>query len=404
MSPRVIVGVAGGIAAYKTVEVVRGLREVGCLVQVVPSVNALKFVGQATWEAISGQPIATDVWDRAHEVPHVHWGQHADLVLVAPATADLMARAVHGIANDLLTNILLTARCPVVMAPAMHTEMWEHPATRANVALLRERGVEVIDPAVGRLTGADSGAGRLPEPSYLIAECLDFLREPREKDLRGVRIVISAGGTQEPWDPVRFVSNRSSGRQGIALARTARSRGADVTLVLGSVDSSRLRDVPSGVSLIRALTADEMERAMVVEAPRADVLVMNAAIADFRPLPSAHKIKKGAAQPRIELEHTSDVLRVLVDNRRPGQTIVGFAAETGSEAESALDMARRKLAAKGCDLLVLNDVSNGEVFDATTNTVTILSNEPDLTVDHADKALIADRVWDAVIRTRSSGR
>lgn len=404
MSPRVIVGVSGGIAAYKIVEVVRGLREAGCDVQVVPTANALKFVGRATWEAISGQPVAHDVWDNAHAVPHVQAGQHADVVLIAPATADFIARAVHGIASDLLTNVLLTARCPVLIAPAMHTEMWEHPATRANIALLRERGIEVIEPAVGRLTGTDSGAGRLPDPAYLVAECLDHVRGLRHKDLRSTRVVISAGATQEAWDPVRYMSNRSSGRQGIALARTALSRGADVTLVLGAVDSARLREVPSGVKLMRAWTAHEMAAVMAAEATAADVIVMNAAVADFAPVPATHKIKKGADQPHIDLEQTTDILRFLVQHRQPGQTIVGFAAETGSDTDTALEMARRKFADKGCDLLVFNDVSGGQVFNEPTNAVTIVSAGGELAIDAADKAVIADRVWDVVVSERRSER
>ena len=235
-APRVVLGVGGGIAAYKVASLLRGLAESGCSVRVVPTAAALRFVGAPTWAALSGQPVATDVWDDAHAVPHVQLGRDADLVVVAPATADLLARAAHGLADDLLTNVLLTARCPVLFAPAMHTEMWEHPATRANVATLRERGVVVLDPAVGRLTGADSGPGRLPEPEQILEAALRLLAAPGPRpDLAGHRVVVSAGGTREPLDPVRFLGNRSSGRQGYALAATAAARGAEVVLVSANV-------------------------------------------------------------------------------------------------------------------------------------------------------------------------
>ena len=296
MPPRVVLGVSGGIAAYKACEVLRRLTESGHEVTVVPTAAALQFVGAATWEALSGRPVATDVWSDVPSVPHVRLGQEADLVLVVPATADLMARAVHGRADDLLAATLLTARCPVVLAPAMHTEMWEHAATRANVATLRERGVVVLDPAVGRLTGADSGAGRLPEPAEIVEVARLVLARgaagATTTDLLGRHVVVSAGGTREPLDPVRFLGNRSSGRQGWALARTAAARGARVTLVAANV---ALED-PAGSTVVRVSTAAELHEAVLDAATDADAVVMAAAVADFRPAAVTDtKIKKDDA-------------------------------------------------------------------------------------------------------------
>jgi phosphopantothenoylcysteine decarboxylase/phosphopantothenate--cysteine ligase len=402
--PRVVLGVAGGIAAYKACEVLRRLTESGCDVTVVPTAAALKFVGAATWSALSGKPVATDVWHDAHRVPHVRLGQEADCVIVAPATADLLARATHGIADDLLTNVLLTARCPVVLAPAMHTEMWEHPATRHNVAVLRERGVIVLDPDSGRLTGADTGPGRLPEPSAIVAAVHDILRgraAGRSTDLAGRRVVISAGGTQEPWDPVRFIGNRSSGRQGVELARTAISRGAAVTLVAGHLEI----DPPAGATVVRASTAEEMRVAMHRLAAGADVIVMAAAVADFRPAdPGEHKVKRGETGPdfSLPLAQNADILRELVDARGGAEqpVIVGFAAETGDAERDILALGREKLARKGCDLLVVNDVGSGRVFGQPDNEVVILARDGEETaVPRAGKATVADAVWDAVART-----
>ena len=353
----VVLGVSGGIAAYKAGELLRRFTESGHDVTVVPTAAALQFVGAATWAALSGKPVSTEVWDDVHEVPHVRIGQSADLVVVAPATADLLARAAHGRADDLLTNVLLTARCPVVFAPAMHTEMWEHPATQANVATLRERGALVVEPAVGRLTGADTGKGRLPEPDEIFALCQDVLaRGVARPDLAGHTVVVSAGGTREPIDPVRFLGNRSSGRQGVALARAAAARGADVTLVAANVS---LPD-PAGVKVVRVETTEELRDAVVSAAGSADAVVMAAAPADFRPVSTSEaKIKKSDdSAPTLELTQTPDILAELSrDRSRPGQVVVGFAAETGDDSGSVLDHARAKLARKGCDLLVVNDVA-----------------------------------------------
>ena len=397
MPGRVVLGVAGGIAAYKACEILRGLTEAGCDVTVVPTSSALKFVGASTWGALSGKPVATDVWTGVHEVPHVRLGQQADLVLVVPATADLLARAAQGLADDLLTNVLLTAHGPVLMAPAMHTETWQHPATQRNVALLRDRGVRVLDPAVGRLTGADSGPGRLPEPSAIVAAALDLLRRPTREDLAGLRITVSAGGTREAWDPVRFVGNRSSGMQGVELARTAVSRGAEVTLVAGAMEV----DPPAGVTVVEVESAAQLHEAMVERAQSSDVLVMAAAVADFRPVAEPAKVKKdGDDGVDLHLEQTTDVLADLV--RRRGSSaaaplIVGFAAETATDRDHLLDLGRAKLARKGCDLLVVNDVGGDAVFGQPTNEVVILGSEGEhQEIPRAAKAEIADAVWDAV--------
>jgi phosphopantothenoylcysteine decarboxylase/phosphopantothenate--cysteine ligase len=397
--PSVVLGVAGGIAAYKACELLRLLAESGHDVTVVPTRAALEFVGAATWAALSGKPVSAEVWSDAHEVPHVRLGRHADLVVVAPATADVLARAAHGLADDLLTNTLLTARCPLVLAPAMHTEMWEHPATQANVATLRERGCLVLEPAVGRLTGADTGKGRLPEPEEIYAVCVDVLAHGLDPDLTGRSVVVSAGGTREPLDPVRFLGNRSSGLQGVALARAAVSRGADVTLVAANV---ALPD-PAGVKVVRVETTEQLRDAVVSAAGSADAVVMAAAPADFRPTrTSAAKIKKAGdgSAPVLNLVETTDILAELSHDRaRPGQVVVGFAAETGDESGSVLDLARAKLARKGCDLLVVNDVSGGAVFGAASNQAVILSRDGDrVDVPRGSKTAVAHAIWDQVVR------
>jgi phosphopantothenoylcysteine decarboxylase / phosphopantothenate---cysteine ligase len=397
--PRVVLGVSGGIAAYKACELLRRFTESGHDVTVVPTEAALHFVGAATWAALSGKPVATDVWSDVHEVPHVRIGQSADLVVVAPATADLLARAVQGRADDLLTNVLLTARCPVVFAPAMHTEMWEHPATQANVATLRERGALVIEPAVGRLTGVDTGKGRLPEPDEIFEVCRDVLaRGVTRPDLAGRSVVVSAGGTREPIDPVRFLGNRSSGMQGIALARTAAARGADVTLVAANVS---LPD-PAGVKVVRVETTEELRDAVVSAAVSAHAVVMAAAPADFRPVATSEaKIKKsGDAAPSLELTQTPDILAEISHHRsRPGQVVVGFAAETGDETGSVLELAAAKLARKGCDLLVVNDVGGGAVFGEPDNRAVILSTDSSpRDVPLGSKTTLAHVIWDEVAR------
>nr|WP_196789872.1 bifunctional phosphopantothenoylcysteine decarboxylase/phosphopantothenate--cysteine ligase CoaBC [Streptomyces caniscabiei] len=392
--PKVVLGVSGGIAAYKACELLRRLTESGHDVRVVPTDSALHFVGAATWSALSGNPVSTEVWESVHEVPHVRIGQEADLVVVAPATADMLAKAAHGLADDLLTNTLLTARCPVVFAPAMHTEMWEHPATQENVATLRRRGALVIDPAVGRLTGVDTGKGRLPDPAEIFEVCRRVLaRGVTEPDLVGRRVVVTAGGTREPLDPVRFLGNRSSGKQGYALARTAAARGARVTLIEGNTG---LPD-PAGVDVVRIGTAVQLREAVLKAAPDADVVVMAAAVADFRPETYATgKIKKKDDQgpEPIVLVRNPDILaEISADRSRPGQVIVGFAAET----DDVLANGRVKLARKGCDLLVVNEVGERKTFGAEENEAVVLGADGSETpVPYGPKEALAETVWDLV--------
>jgi phosphopantothenoylcysteine decarboxylase/phosphopantothenate--cysteine ligase len=396
---RVVLGVSGGIAAYKAADLLRRLTESGLSVRVVPTASALRFVGEPTWSALSGQPVATEVWSDVHEVPHVRLGQEADVVVVAPATADLLAKAAHGLADDLLTNTLLTARCPVVFAPAMHTEMWEHPATRDNVATLRRRGAIVIEPAVGRLTGADSGKGRLPDPAEIAAVVQRLLRRGATSDLAGRHVVVSAGGTREYLDPVRFLGNRSSGRQGYALARTAAARGARVTLVAANT----VLDDPAGVDVVRVGTTAELRTAVRAAAADADAVVMAAAPADFRPAGlAAHKIKKSddGTAPTVSLVQNPDILAELADRRlRPGQVVVGFAAETGDDTASVLEHGRAKLARKGCDLLVVNEVGEGRAFEVADNAAVVLGADGTATeVPYGPKEDLADVVWDLVVK------
>ena len=390
----IVLGVAGGIAAYKSCELLRLFTESGYDVRVVPTASALRFVGAPTWAALSGHPVRTDVWSDVHEVPHVRLGQSADLVVVAPATADLLARAASGRADDLLTATLLTARCPVLFAPAMHTEMWEHPATQANVATLRARGAVVLDPAVGRLTGADSGPGRLPEPAEIFAVARTLLeRGALPLDLAGRHVVVSAGGTREPLDPVRFLGNRSSGRQGYALARAALARGAEVTLVAANVS---LPD-PAGAKVVRVGTAAEMRDAVREAATTADAVVMVAAVADFRPATrSETKIKKTGADPApLALVRNPDILAELAHDRpRAGQVVVGFAAET----HDVLANGRAKLAAKGADLLVVNEVGETRGFGTADNAATLLGADGSVVdVPLGSKDRLADAIWDAVV-------
>jgi len=392
---RVVLGVAGGIAAYKACELLRLFTESGHVVRVVPTEAALHFVGEPTWAALSGQPVATQVWSDAHEVPHVRIGQSAQLVVVAPATADLLAKAAHGIADDLLTNTLLTARCPVVMSPAMHTEMWEHAATQANVATLRERGVIVLEPAQGRLTGADTGKGRFPDPAEIFAVCRRVLRRGALHDdtLRGRHVVVTAGGTREPLDPVRFLGNRSSGRQGYAFAQTAVARGARVTLIAANV---ALPD-PAGATVVRVSTTAELRAATLDAAPSADAIVMAAAPADFRPAEVAiEKIKKAedGTAPMLALVTNPDIAAELGEAKKPGQVLVAFAAETAN----ALEYARAKLVRKRADLIVVNEVGVDRVFGEETNTVTVLGADGSrVDLSQRPKDDVADAVWDLVV-------
>ena len=405
---RIVVGVTGGIAAYKACSVVRQLSEAGHLVRVVPTQSALRFVGAATFEALSGQPVHSGVFDDVPQVPHVQIGKEADLVVVAPATADLLARAVAGRADDLLTATLLTAQCPVLFAPAMHTEMWLHPATVDNVAILRRRGVVVLEPAFGRLTGADTGAGRLPEPEEItaFAELLLARSDSLAYDFAGCKVLVTAGGTREPIDPVRFIGNRSSGKQGYALARVAAQRGADVTLI--SAHTWGLAD-PAGVHVVHVSSAQQLADAVSKHAPEAHVLVMAAAVADFRPAQtSTSKIKKGpdagpgSEAPIIELVRNDDVLAGAVRARADGllpnmRAIVGFAAETGDSEGGVLFHARAKLNRKGCDLLVVNAVGDNRAFEVDSNDGWLLAADgAEVALEHGSKALMASRIVDAI--------
>ena len=398
--PRVVLGVSGGIAAYKACELLRRLTESGHDVTVVPTAAALEFVGAPTWAALSGKPVSADVWADVHRVPHVRIGQTADLVVVAPATADLIAKAAHGLADDLLTNTLLTARCPVLFAPAMHTEMWEHPATSENVATLRRRGHLVLEPAEGRLTGADTGKGRFPDPAEIFTVARDLLARSGTAnvlDLAGRHVVVSAGGTREYLDPVRFLGNRSSGLQGYALARAAAARGAEVTLLAANVT---LPD-PAGVKVLHVETTAQLREAVLAAAATADAVVMAAAPADYRPGTVSHtKLKKAddGSAPLLALEQNPDILAEISHHRaRPGSVVVGFAAETGDATGSVLAMARAKLARKGCDLLVVNDVSGGQVFGSSENEAVVLDTAGEETaVPRGSKSALAHVVWDRV--------
>ncbi|GAA4424438.1 bifunctional phosphopantothenoylcysteine decarboxylase/phosphopantothenate--cysteine ligase CoaBC [Georgenia halophila] len=411
--PRILLGVTGGIAAYKAALLLRLLKEDGHRVRVVPTPSALQFVGRPTWEALSGEPVRTDVFSGAEEVDHVALGRSADLVVVAPATANLLAKAAAGMADDLLTATLLTVRCPVLIAPAMHTEMWQHPATVANVATLRERGVHVLDPDEGRLTGADSGPGRLPEPEAVAAAALELLEDaPRTEartartDLAGRHVVVSAGGTREPLDPVRFLGNRSSGRQGVALAESAARRGARVTLVAANVADSLLPEDPA-VTVHRVETTLELREAVRAAAAGADAVVMAAAVADFRPAGrSEHKIKKApagdgsTAEPEpIRLTTNPDILAELAADRlRPGQLVVGFAAETGDGTGDALSHGRDKARRKGADLLAVNQVGATQGFGDVPNDVTVLDRAGEVVARAAGtKTEVADALWTSVV-------
>ena len=394
----IVLGVTGGIASYKAAELLRLFTESGHSVRVVPTESSLKFVGAATWEALSGKPVQTDVFDNVDQVAHVRIGQSADLIVVAPATANTLAKVAHGLADDLLTNTLLTARCPVIFVPAMHTEMWDNAATQANVATLRARGYLVVEPAVGRLTGKDSGKGRLPDPQQIFALAKQVL-EHHTQDLAGTQVLISAGGTREYLDPVRFLGNCSSGRQGFALAEAALARGAAVTVVAANVNVA----APAGVEIVTVVSTEDLRQQMHRLAHEADVIVMAAAPADFRPAsPADAKIKKNShgIAPVITLVENPDILVELVTARtskRP--VIVGFAAETGDANASVIEHAQAKLVRKGCDLLVVNDVSAGRAFGQTDNEAVILG--VDGSVDHVPfgpKIVLAHAIWDAVVQ------
>ena len=406
--PRVVLGVSGGIAAYKACDVLRALTETGHHVDVVPTESALRFVGSATFEALSGNPVTDGVFSDVPSVRHVRLGQQADLVLVVPATADLMARMAHGRADDLLTATLLTAHCPVAIAAAMHTEMWEHPATQANVATLRARGVTVIGPAIGRLTGKDTGPGRLAEPNEIADLARLLIERPNAlpADLTGLNVVVTAGGTRESLDPVRFLTNRSSGKQGYAIARVAVARGATVTMIAANVDFPE----PAGAQVVRVSSAEQLSDAVRREMRSAYVIVMAAAVSDFRPAAySDSKIKKSDAEPEaIRLTKNPDILVGLVQSRAAGDipadcTIVGFAAETGDAQHTVEEYGRAKLARKGADVVVVNAVGEGGAFEADHNSGWILDvDDTDEPIEHGSKYALAAQLWDHIGARRAA--
>ncbi|HEX3333433.1 MAG TPA: bifunctional phosphopantothenoylcysteine decarboxylase/phosphopantothenate--cysteine ligase CoaBC [Acidimicrobiales bacterium] len=393
--PRVVLGVCGGIAAYKAVEVCRRLVDAGVHVTPVLTEEATRFVGAVTFSALASEPAQLSLWDEDSPIPHTRLGQRADLIVVAPATAHTIARYAAGLSDDLLMATLMATRAPVLVCPAMHTEMWEHPSVRENLATLARRGVEIVPPESGRLAGGDSGEGRLAEPAVIVARVLERLGHAPRRDLEGTRVVVSAGGTREPLDPVRFITNRSSGKQGHAIAAAAARRGASVTLVTSS-PLPLPPDVASAVTRVDVESAADMEEALGGSAPGADAVVMAAAVADFRPKASARtKLSKEDGIPELVLEPTPDILAGLARRAAPGQVVVGFAAET----HDALERGRRKLERKGVDLLVVNDVSApGVGFDHDTNAVVILGADGSTTeIPLTSKDAVAEAVLDRVI-------
>ena len=413
----VVVGVTGGIAAYKTVQLVRTLVTNGHEVHVVPTEDALRFVGTATWEAVSRNPVTTSVHDDVAQVRHVALGTSADLVVIAPATANTLAKMAAGLADSLLGVTLLATTAPVVVAPAMHTAMWEHAATQANIATLRARGVHGVGPADGPLTGGDSGPGRMVEPDQIADAALRIMdatapdaterQAPATADLAGLSVVVSTGGTREPIDPVRYLGNRSSGRQGTALALAAAARGGEVTLVAAHVDDGVLAEASTHprVHIVRVSTATELGDEMTRAAARADVVAMVAAVADYRVAEVSHtKLRKEDGVPRLELTANPDILAALVAARRPGQTIVGFAAETAATEAELIERGRRKAARKGADLLVVNRVDWDQGFESAENAVLVLDAAGEIVAEASGtKRAVATTVLDAVIALRARG-
>jgi phosphopantothenoylcysteine decarboxylase / phosphopantothenate---cysteine ligase len=391
-----VLAVSGGIAAYKAVELCRRLMDAGAHVAPVLTADATRFVGALTFSALASEPARVSLWDGPEPIPHTRLGQSADLIVVAPATARVIGAYAAGISDDLLTATLLATRAPVVLCPAMHTEMWEHPAVRDNLATLRRRGVHIVEPGVGRLAGGDQGAGRLAEPADIFA-AIEAELAHRHGDLAGVSVLVTAGGTREPIDPVRFIGNRSSGKQGHALADEAAARGAAVTLITTTV-----RPAPPGAEVVNVETAAEMEAAVLARAAASDVVIMAAAVADFRPKVAAgQKLKKGDGVPDVVLEPTADILAALGRLRRPGQLLVGFAAETASAGELQAQAAQ-KLRSKNVDLIVANDVSAPDAgFEHDTNAAIVLGADGTVfEIPLADKRAVAAAVLDAVVARR----
>jgi len=388
----VILGVGGGIAAYKSCELLRRLQDRGYAITVVPTPSSLNFVGAATWEALSGRPVTTQVWERVDEVRHISLASAADALIIAPATADLIARIASGRADDLLTNLVLAVDTPVLVVPAMHPQMWLDPATKANVEILRSRGFEVMDPEVGRLTGSDVGPGRFPETISIIDNFEKLISA--QKDLLGVQVLVTAGGTREAIDPVRFIGNRSSGRQGAAVARAARDRGAQVKMILANSQlSTQEAQELNGIEVIAVETAKQMHAALAKEFPASDLLVMSAAVADARPLQiSEEKIKKGQLKD-IQLVENPDLLKSIA-NMRDKQIIIAFAAETNND----IGAAREKMKAKGANILYLNDVSGGAIFGSdSTEGFIITSNGAHIPVSQTSKDTLAELLLDQAL-------
>ena len=391
-SLNVVVGVTGGIAAYKAVSVVRALVLVFFFIDAATTENALRFVGRPTLEAISRNTVHSDLYEGVAEVRHVAIGQAADLIVVAPATANTVAKLAAGLADDLLGNTILASTAPLVIAPAMHTEMWQNAATVANIATLRQRGVTVVGPAVGQLTGADSGPGRMSEPEEIVEVALRTAAG--RQDLAGRRILVTAGGTREPIDPVRFIGNRSSGKQGVALAVAAADRGAEVTLIAANLEV----DVPATVQVVRVRSTLDLEKAATSAAESADIVIMAAAVADYRPETVADaKIKKDVQGDVLDLRlvKNPDILAGLAANRRAGQVIVGFAAETEPDDAKLKQLGAAKVARKGADLLVVNRVGWNEGFATEGNTVIVLNRTGDIVGEASgSKRSVADRILD----------
>ena len=384
----VLLGVSAGIAAYKACDLLRRLQDDGFYVTVVPTPASLNFVGKATWEALSGRPVYSEVWENIPSVPHIELGERADVVVIAPATADLLARVAAGRADDLLTNSILATKAPILFVPAMHPQMWSNPATVANVATLRERGYFVMDPDTGRLTGKDSGQGRFPETARIIEQVNEITQH--RADLRGKKILITAGGTREAIDPVRYIGNLSSGKQGYALAWAAAARGAEVTLISAN---AQLPDI-EGLKTIHVVSAADMEREVKNHFPTHDVLVMSAAVADARPSELVvEKIKKDALT-QIDLTKNTDILAAMGKVKRPEQIIVGFAAET---SENSIALGREKRIAKGADLLYVNNVKRDEIFGSDMTAGTIISARGEAEISHCSKDTLANLLLDQVV-------
>ena len=389
---KLLLGVSGGISAYKSCELLRRLQDQGFIVDVVPTAASLNFVGKATWEALSGRKVITDLWSDVESVPHISMAKENDLILIAPATADLLAKLASGRANDLLTNIVLASNAPKILVPAMHPEMWLNPATSANVSILRDRGFVVIEPDQGRMTGSDVGVGRYPDLSKIFSEIQAKLQN--NSDLSGRRIIITAGGTREPIDPVRYIGNRSSGKQGFALALAAATRGANVHLISANTDLPEI----DGVEITKIETATELLSVLEAEFPKCDALIMSAAVADARVSNySQNKIKKNDFET-MDLTKNPDILARIAEIKKSGQIVVGFAAETDSKSENLVKLGTEKLRSKSLDLMYVNNVSDGAIFGSdSTQGVIIDSNEKNTYIPEISKDTLSDILLDQLV-------